>query len=80
MLPADRFKLLHGPYQAPRLRMGDQATCLYRDATVIITGWTEGRIPWPRCRTVGAPGHAGFLVDQELARAVRTESEVAVMY
>jgi hypothetical protein len=80
MRDIDRFQLLHGPYRAPRLRRGDRATCLYRDATVIITGWTECRIPWPRGRTVGATGHAGFLVDEELARAVRKESEVAVMY
>jgi hypothetical protein len=47
---------------------------------VVITGWSDGRIPWPRCRPVGQRGQPGLLVDEELARAVRTESAAAVMY
>jgi hypothetical protein len=48
--------------------------CLYRDAEVIVTGWSDGRIPWPRCRQAGTHGGgSGLLVAQELARAVRWE-------
>jgi hypothetical protein len=36
-----RLKLLHGPYGAPALHVGDRATCLLRDCTVVITGWTS---------------------------------------
>ena len=76
----ERVRLLHGPYRAPALRTGDRATCLVRDCDVVVTGWSDARIPWPRCRRIGAPGHAGLLVDEELARAVMHESAVAIMH
>jgi hypothetical protein len=77
----DRVKLLHGPYRAPRLRVGDQAICLFRDCEVIVTGWTAARIPWPRCRPLDVPRtHPSLLVDEELARAVRTEAAAAVRF
>lgn len=76
----ERFKLLHGPYHPPALRKGDRATCLYRDSDVIITGWSHGPIAWPRCRALGTKGGAGLLVDEELARAVRCESALAIRY
>jgi hypothetical protein len=41
MTDADRVKLLHGPDRPPRLRKGDRAFCLYRDADVVVTSWTE---------------------------------------
>jgi hypothetical protein len=49
--------LLFGPYHAPPLRRGDRATCLYRDADVVVTSWTGAPIPWPRCRRLD--GHGG---------------------
>jgi hypothetical protein len=73
----DRLRLLHGPYQAPSLRVGDRATCLYRDGDVVITSCTDARISWPRCLPVGRKGHPSLLVDDELARAVRMESAAA---
>jgi hypothetical protein len=77
----DRVKLLFGPYQAPPLRRGDRAFCLMRDCTVVITGWSNGRIPWPRCRALGGTGGGSrLLLDEDLARAVRHESAAAVMY
>jgi hypothetical protein len=81
---ADRFKLLFGPYQAPALRRGDRASCLVRDCLVVVTTWTDARIPWPRCRQCrkgrGSGGGSGLLVDEELAHAVRTESAAALSY
>src|SRR5262249_54281762 len=72
-------RLLYGPYAPPRLRRGDRATCLYRDGDVLITGWSAGRIPWPRCRRPDTHGGgSGLLVDAELARAARHESVVAI--
>jgi hypothetical protein len=62
-----RTELLHGPYTPPPVRRGDRANCLYRDAEVVVTGWTEARIPWPRCHPGNRGGGAGLLVDEELA-------------
>jgi hypothetical protein len=77
----DKVRLLFGPYTPPALRQGDRAICLYRDCDVVITSWSEGRISWPRCRTLDSRGHgSGILVDAELARAVRSGSAAAVMY
>jgi hypothetical protein len=47
---------------------------------VVVTGWSEGRISWPRCRALGVRGGSGLLVDEELARAVRSESAAALRY
>jgi hypothetical protein len=75
----DRVKLLHGPYRSPRLRKGDRTSCLFQDCDVVVTGWTDARIPWPRCRPVDVPRtHPSLPVDDELARAVRQESAAAV--
>jgi hypothetical protein len=40
---------------------------------------STGRIPWPRCRAFGTHGGgSGIMVDDELARAVRTEAAKAI--
>jgi hypothetical protein len=81
MRHADRVKLLHGPYNAPPLKRGDRATCLARDCDVIVTGWSAGCIQWPRCRALGTHGGgSGLLVEEELARAVRCESALAIRH
>jgi hypothetical protein len=76
----DKFRLLHGPYEPPVLRQGEPSSCLYRDADVVITGWSDGRVSWPRCRALGVRGGSGLLVREGLARAIRTEAAVAVAY
>jgi hypothetical protein len=48
--------------------------CLFRDCLVQVTAWTDARISWPRAIPVGERGHPSILVDDELARAVRTEA------
>ena len=76
MLPTD---LVAAPYVPPPLRKGDRVFCLYRDADVVITAWSDARIPWPRCRAVGSVGGSGLLITDELVRAIRTESSVALL-
>src|SRR5262245_38352806 len=79
MTDADRCRLLFGPYQAPALKKGDRTYCLARDCDVVITGWSNALIPWPRCRALGTHGGgSGLLVDEELARAIRHESATAL--
>src|SRR5262245_28081242 len=81
MTDDDRFKLLFGPHRVPPLRRGDRTLCLFRDAPVVVTSWTAAPLPWPRCRALdGRGGGSGLLVEEELARAVRTESALAVRY
>jgi hypothetical protein len=75
----DRLRLLHGPYQAPGLRVGDRAACLYRDCDAVVTSWTDAPISWPRCKRAEGKGHPSLLVNEELACAIRTEAAAAVM-
>jgi hypothetical protein len=75
----DKVKLLYSSYEPPGLRRGDRTHCLYRDADVVVTAWSDGRIIWPRCRAIGQRGGSGLLVCEELARAIRTESEAALI-
>jgi hypothetical protein len=75
----EKCRLLHGPYRAPSLKRGDRADCHLR-GTAKITSWTSARIAWPRCLPLNSKGHPALLLDDELARAVRTEAAAAVCY
>jgi len=82
MTDRERIRLLFGPYEAPPLRRGERAFCLFRDAPVIVTNWTDAPISWPRCRVLAdyKGGGSGLLVDEELARAVCHESAAAIIF
>ena len=78
---AERVKLLFGPYQAPPLKRGDVAFCYIRDYPVVVTGWSDARIPWPRCLPLDPPRRGrGLLIEDELARAILHESALAVAH
>jgi len=79
MHDSERFKLLHGPYRAPRCRIGGKLQCAQR-GEVTVRGLSDGRIPWPQGVPVGSRSRPALLVNDELARAVRGESALAVMY
>ena len=72
--------LIAGPYTPPSLKKGEHTTCLFRDCDVVITSWTDARIPWPRCRALHLSGGSGVLVTEELVRALRTEAAVAITH
>lgn len=75
--PTHKEKLIFGPHYPPPLRKGDRAFCFVRDCDVVITSWTDARISWPKCRSVGTRGGYSMLVNEELARAIRNESASA---
>jgi hypothetical protein len=79
MREADRFKLL-GTYRTPRVRVRAVLSCEVRDCDVVVTGYTDARIPWP----VGYPRERGGspapVVYGALAQAVGRESNQAVCY
>jgi hypothetical protein len=78
--PESVTRLRFGPYSPPQQRKGDRTFCLYRDADVVVTNWTDARIPWPRCRAVESRGGSGLLVTEELKRAVLFESAAALKH
>lgn len=75
-----RVRFLHGPYWPPAMKRGDRAFCLLRDCDVVITGWSDGRIRWPRCRALDSRGGSGLLVDETLAWVIRHESAASIRY
>jgi hypothetical protein len=66
------------PHSAPGRR--GRAVCLFHDGEVIIPGWTDARISWPRCTLAEGDGRPSILVEEELARALRHEASLAIQY
>jgi len=64
----------------PPLHKEERTHCLYRDALIVVTSWSDGRLSWPRCRALGHRGGSGLLVEEELACAITHESATALMY
>jgi len=74
---SERFKLLHGPYAAPKFRIGESLACEYRGRVVKVRGITDAPIPWPSVRR---SGNHSPIVCADLVDAIRTESALAVSY
>src|SRR5215467_1429818 len=80
-MSTDKTRLLFAPYRPPALKVGDRTFCLYRDAEVVVYDWSLAPVPWPLCYQAGNRGSGkGLLVDDELARAIRHESALAVQH
>ncbi|MDR3582505.1 MAG: hypothetical protein P4L67_04500 [Candidatus Pacebacteria bacterium] len=76
-MSVDRLRLLHGPYAAPAVGRGDVLTCERLGREVRVGGLSDAPIPWPRVLKTGSPS---LILCEDLARAVRTESEIAVSH
>ena len=76
----EQTRLLNGPYRAPSVRVGGKVVCLIK-GEVVVTSWIDGLVSWPRCRPLNVPrGHPSLLVNEELARAIRSEAASSVMH
>jgi hypothetical protein len=73
----DSIRLLHGPYSTPAVRIGQKVDCEFRGQEVVVGGLSDGLIQWP---TVKMKGRRSLIVFGDLARAVRTESNMAVAH
>jgi len=73
----DPFHLL-GTYATPAFRLGEEVQCQAR-GIVIIAGLHDGPIPWPLGKISRKSRQRFLILYADLARAVRTESEQAVM-
>jgi hypothetical protein len=69
-------KLLYGPYRSPLAKPGDWLVD-ERLGLVRVIGWTDARLSWPK---LAQRGPASPVVTEELARAIRKESALAVSY
>ena len=79
-MAVDRFRLFAGPYTASPFKLGDVVADQLR-GDVRITAISDGRIQWPKGRRLDQTGgHAGLVLFADLARAVRTESNLAVCH
>lgn len=69
-------RLLYGPYIAPAVRPGDT---LFdeRRGMVVVGGYTDAPIPWPRARKTGKPS---LILCGDLTEAVRSESVKAICH
>lgn len=72
-------KLIAGPYHPPKLRSGQIVTCLVR-GEMEVCGWSDAPFKWPLGRRPGTRYLGRQIVTDELVRAIRTESSLAVCY
>jgi DNA-binding Xre family transcriptional regulator len=77
MLDEERYKLLHGPYHPPAVRLYDQLQCELRGRVVVVKAWSDGIIPWPCVRPGSRPS---FILCGDLVRAVERESSLAIQH
>lgn len=71
-----KHPLLFGPYFPPHgLRKGDWLACECLGRDIRVGGFTDALIAWPRAMKTGRPS---LIVCDDLVRAIRLESELAV--
>ena len=75
---AERFRFYFGPYCAPRVQIGDRLECEIR-GELVVGRWSGGPITWPQAKNPKGGGWM-LIVCDDLARAVRQESNIAVAH
>jgi hypothetical protein len=66
-----RYRLLHGPYRAPKCRVGGVLFCQFRHREVKVGGLTDAPVLWPITREHGP---RSLILCGGLIEAVRCES------
>ena len=76
-MPRDpkRYKLLHGPYAAPRCHVGGVLSCQFRRRLRKVSGLTDAPVIWPFSQEHGP---RSLILCGALIQAVRRESVSAV--
>jgi hypothetical protein len=75
----ERVKLIAGPYQMPRCRIGGKLRREVR-GKVKVRGISDGLIPWPFTWIREDDHRPALILCGDLARAVRTESAAAIQH
>ena len=74
-----RVKLIGGPYQTPRCRIGGKLRCEVR-GKVTVRGISDVLIPWPFTWIREDDRRPALILCGDLARAVKVESGAAVQH
>ena len=80
MLPdAERYRLLHGPYLAPKCKVGGWLTCRVR-GRVKVAAFSAAKVQWPMAQRPVGGGKRFLIVCGDLAKAIRLESTTAIQH
>lgn len=80
MKPEAQIELLHGPYAAPNVQVGQELECMVR-GTLTVRRFSQGLLAWPMGHPGGQDGgRHSYIVCGDLVRAIRCESSQAVQH
>jgi len=80
MRPQAQTELLHGPYIAPDVQVGQKLDCKVR-GKLTVRRFSQGPLVWPMGHPGGQDGgRHSYIVCGDLLRAVQRESSQAVQH
>ena len=74
----ERCRLLYGPYKPPLVKRGFLVDAVR--GKVKFSHFTNGPIPWPKCKKQTKGGSGGFVLCGDLVRALTDEAASAIAY